>query len=107
MKKLVTILSSLLFMLGLKAQTPVTVKKETAPQVKPTRSLLDSASIKPVKDMHIKKTEGIFKNSTIADSMRAHEGIKGATIKQVPIKDPQAIKFDKTQTPMKEVPIKK
>jgi hypothetical protein len=62
-----------------------------------------------VKDMHIKKTTGVFKNSTIADSMRAHEGIKGATIKEarVPIKDPTSIKFDKTKTPMKEVPVKK
>jgi hypothetical protein len=85
MKKLVTILSSLLFILGLKAQTPVTVKKETTPQIKPPRPPLDSASLKPIKDPGVNKKTAIYKKNAVNDSMKM-SGIKEATIKSATIK---------------------
>jgi hypothetical protein len=112
MKKLLTILSPIFIGLGLKAQTPVIVRKETTPQIKPQSAGVqvksqagDSISRVSIKDPHVKKTT-TFKNSAVNDSVTAHEGIKGATIKQAKPVD-KTIKFDKNTLPMKETPIKK
>lgn len=96
MKRIFTTLSSLLVIMGLKAQTPVQVKKETAPQVKP-------AAVDP-------KLKPVIKNETsikygVADSMKEagikHEGVKTATIKESTIKS-GVIK----NSTIKDVPIK-
>lgn len=79
MKKVFTTLSSLLVILGLKAQTPTTIKKETAPQVKPS-----ATTIKP-------GIEGVKGSATakygVGDAMKEstikHEGIKNAAVKDV------------------------
>ncbi len=113
MKKLFATVSSLLLIMGLKAQTTVTAKKETTPQVKPvTRQV-------PVVKPGVTMKEGshtIKTGTTVADSLKAgikqtaikHEGIKQTTIKQtVPVKQQATqIKFDNQVKPHKDAPIK-
>lgn len=114
MKKLFTTLSSLLLIMGLKAQTTVTAKKETTPQVKPVTG--QTPVVKP--GVAMKEGAHTIKNGTIAgDSLKAgikqtvikHEGIKQTTIKQtVPVKQQATqIKFDNQAKPHKDAPIRK
>ena len=85
MKKIVTILSSLLIILGLKAQKTDSVKKETLPQVKLVKTentviSTTATSTTTIKEATIKDTK--IKDATIKDAK-----IKDATIKDAKIKD--------------------
>jgi hypothetical protein len=77
MKKVFTTLSSLLVILGLKAQTPTTIKKETAPQVKPS-----ATTIKPgIEGVKGAATAKYGMGDSMKESTIKHEGIKNAAVK--------------------------
>ena len=89
MKKVFATLSSLLVLMGLRAQAQVPVKKETTPQVKPATTMNPKLKDPAIKDPHSIKYG-------VADSMKEagikHEGIKNANIKDATIKDIKEIK---------------